>query len=315
MTVLLVLLLTLEGEVKPKAVAMVLEAPAEATVQRGAAAAKPLLEGDFLFPEDRLKAGKNAVLVVFFKGGHSQRLLPGKQATVASTGCTPAAAVERIEAKRSKSTLAALSALQRSNSAGVGVLRSGFLDPNAPSRVQPIHGTYILTRRPAFSWPAAAGAKGYEVRLYPGGKDDRRPLWMASTSVPSLAFPKKQADLRHGITYYWKVTALFKDDREEELFEGKFIVPFETSWKRLEGVADLARGKDPNGWLLAAAIYEEAGAYNAALELYEKLARARPKQANYQRALGYYYRRAGWKKQADAAFKRARELGADLLDK
>jgi hypothetical protein len=312
MPLLLSCLLALAVGPLAEPVAMVLRAGPGATLRRGTAA-RPLRDMDLLLPGDRLDGGKGGASLVVLSDGHFEQLLPGRSATLGKGGCAPPDAVKVQKRKLSAVNLKRLTNLARLAQKGrgaVGIIRDR--EPDAPARVVPIHQSVVLSRRPALAWPAVPGAVGYDVRLYVGSAADRRLVWKASPKEPRLSYPAK-SDLAFGDRCYWEVTARLPGDGEKVVVRSEFLVLASTSHERLAEVRRLAAGEGPDDWLLAAAAYEAYGALDEALALYEKLARARPEQANYRRALAYYYARAGLTEKAEAARAAARKLGAELV--
>jgi hypothetical protein len=180
------------------------------------------------------------------------------------------------------------------------VLRTDKTDA-PPPRVTPLRGTLALSRRPTLTWPAPSATTC-----------ERRLEWKVSTERANLSYPEKQRDLPAGVTRSWEVTARFKGDKEEVVVKSRFNVAAEVEAKQLARLRPLVEDKASEGWVLAVATYEAYGALDEALALYERLARERPEQANYQRALAADYARAGLTKQAEAARQAARKLGADI---
>lgn len=288
-----------------KPVGMVLEVEGQATLTRGDRPARPLRDMDLLVPGDRLEAGDGPVELVLLADGHAERLAPGKSVTVQAKGCTPADAVTRQAARLAGGNLEALREMARSAHAGIGTLR-GTEDERA-SAIRPLRGSAVLSGRPTLSWPTARGAGAYTVRLFVGRGADRQLLWKAAVDEPRLSYPGRQAALRPGRTYYWDVLRT-QAGTPRVVAQGRFSVLTIEEAADLEKLKPLTESKSPSDWLLAAAAYEAANVFDAALPLYEKLAEKRSRQAGYQRALANYYRRSDQEEKARLAAKRAAEL-------
>jgi hypothetical protein len=287
-------------------VALVLQAGTGATVKRGTAGEAPLRDLDLLRLNDQVTAGKEAVTVVLLGDGHSERLRPGKTATLQRAGCQPAAAVEVLKRKLSKKNLDSLRVLHAGDRGGVAVLRRGQSD----QVIRPPEGSGVLDGRPTFSWPAVSGAVQYDFQLFEGSGADRKVRWKTSSVKPEVALPETVPLPQDGRQYTWSVTAAMKRGRPRQVVHlASFTVLGKEDVKALKALKPLVAGSDPAGWLLAATLYESRGVHGEALALYEKAAKQRPGQANVLRALAQCYERLGLAEKADAAFEQAKKAG------
>jgi hypothetical protein len=301
--------LAVAADEPPASVALVLQGT-RVELQRGKKRASPLRPNALLRPGDRLKAATDGTAVlVFLADGHRERLRPGQEATVGEKGCRPEKAVELLPVPAlAPANLEALRDLCRSARAGIGVPRGN--PPEAPPHVRPLHGAAVATTRPELSWPAEDKAEGYRLEMLSGaeGREQRRP-WQATTKAPHLAYPEKEKPLDTGKRYRWRVRPLHGEEAGEPIVQSQFQVLTEEEIQDLAEVKRLVDSKAPEDWLEAAALYEAHGIHDEVLRLYERLARARPEEPAFQRALANYYARAGRPDLARAARERANKLG------
>jgi hypothetical protein len=305
-------LLPFRAEEQGPPIALVLTTRGTVTVARAGDKPHPLGPADLLRPGDRLEAEVNSdATLAWLSDGHRERLRAKARATVREKGCTPADAVEPVETGGTPSAgqLRALRLhFQGGDRGAVGLLRGEDVRPQV---VTPMYGARVLSDHPTLSWPAVAGAEGYEVVILSGAEGPSQAvLWRAATKETRLPYPEEEKVLTPGLKYRWRVLAQRGNDREEEVVDSKFFVASTGQMADLARVKRLASSDDPGDWLLAAAIYEARGVYDKALPLYEKLARHDPSAVNYQRALARYYERAGRKDRAKEAAERAKKLGA-----
>jgi tetratricopeptide (TPR) repeat protein len=275
---------------------------------------KIALQGeDFVLPGDRLTTGKaGEALLLIFMDDHRERVKPDQAVTVGDKGCTPATAVEVIEAVRRPSKAQNARLLKHAQdasgaNASLKVLR-GAPEPRA-RLVRPLFGTRVLTDHPTLSWPPVPGAVEYRVELLGAaeGSHERR-IWRILTTATTLPYPEEEEVLVYGNMYRWRVTARLKGDEEKRAVESNFHIVRPEKLAGLRKLAVLASSDDPADWLQAVAEYQEAGVYDKALLLYEKLAARSPEAATYLQALAALYMRAGAKDQSEAARKKAEEL-------
>ena len=300
---LIAVLLQPAADVSP-VVAMILTVKGEAKLRHGdkssrAGAMELLRRGD------RLTVARDGeVRVVILDDGAVERLKGGAEVTLGDRGCRPDTHVERIKAKKlPEKNLKSLRETVRSERGAVGVLR-GEAPPN-PQVVSPLYGAAVAPEGLAFTWPAAKGATGYRAELLSG--DGKKSLWKVEAREPKLAYPEKQAALKPGPKYHWRVFAL-SEGKPREIVHSEFFVLTRSEVKELAAVAELAKSKDPADQLLAAVSYEVRGVYGEALALYAKLAADSPDEPNFQQALANYYDRAGRKDRAEVARKKAEKL-------
>jgi hypothetical protein len=307
---LLAACLVVHAEPAQTPVGMVVSVKGTVTVERGKDKIA-LEEADWLLPGDRLAAAANGEAVLFFlEGGVRQRLKAGKQASVGTRGCDPAAAVEAVTGGRTLPKVA-LSDLKLHSKAvhaaggraAVGVLRG---HTEATAAVTPMAGSRVLTDHPTLSWPPVPGAETYLIELFPADEGSG-PLWRASAREARLPYPEEEAVLKPGLKYRWRVSARVGGE-EKEVVRSSFFTMTESRVRDLARLRSLAASADPGDWLLAAASYEAAGVYGKALPLFERLAEKAPQAANYQEVLAQYYQRAGQPDKARAAAERARKL-------
>jgi hypothetical protein len=103
-------------------VAMVLHAGPGATLEADKEV-KPLRDMDLLREGDIIKVRQEPVRVVFMAGGHGERILPNRKATVGKMGCAPPGSVEKLESKTTRTVRGLVYRLLTSERAGVGVAR------------------------------------------------------------------------------------------------------------------------------------------------------------------------------------------------
>ena len=294
----------------PAVVALVLRSSPGATLQRDRDRARPLRDLEVLQVGDVIVSGKEAVRLVLLDDGHGESVQPGKKATVGKAGCAPAASVEKVARKLGPAGLKSLRRMADTWKAGVRVLRTG---PVGAGPVSPTPGGYVLRGKPTFRWPAVKGAVRYEVRLYSGKGDERKLRWKAFSRKTSLAWPAEQPALPAGASDTWDVIAILAEDVEKFAVSGsELLVPTTAGRKRLDEAATLARSTDDGDRLLAAALYEQARAYDAAFALYQEAAKQRPDEPNLLLALYRHHTRTEDRAAAEALKKRLAKLGIDV---
>jgi hypothetical protein len=308
LTFLLPSVLCLLADKPAPPVALVLTVSGAITLEQKGVKPCRLGAGDLLRPGDRLAAGPDAeALLVFWDEERYERLKPKARATVGAKGCKPVEAVERVEGKKlPPAQVESLRELGRSGRRAGADLRGR--PPATPQRVTPLYGATVLTDRPAFTWRPAEKVDSYRVELWSG--DGRRRLWRATTTAARLDYPPKEAALKPGLGYQWRVMARRGEDEDPDpVVDSKFSTATKTEAADLAAVKELAAGDNHADLLLAAVMYEEHGVYGEALAVYEKLAAKRPEEANFQLALGNYYERGGRSEEAAAARAKAKKLG------
>jgi hypothetical protein len=312
LTLLLAVTLAALDADPPPPVAMVLAAPkGEVTLERDGTKPRRLRATDLLRPGDRLRAATGAsALLIFLDEGRYERLKPNAQATVGDKGCTPADAVEPVAGRKlPPAQLEGLRDLARSSRGAVAVVRGR--PPATPQAVTPLYDATVLTDRPALTWRPADKADSYQVQMWSG--DGQRLIWREKTTAARLDYPPKQAGLKPGTQYRWRVTVRRGEDEDPTpLVDSKFATAGKEEAEELAAVKPLAASAEEADLLLAAVTYQAYGAYGEALALYEKLAAKEPEEPSFQLALASYYERAGRADQAEAARAKAKKLGAEV---
>ena len=252
-------------------VAMVLSVKGATTVESGDAKPKPLLVMSIVRAGDQLKTTDGDAVLVILSDSHWERLKPNSQATAEKKGCSPSSAIElQNHPKLSADSLKGLPALESGQRPGVAVLRGSDTIP------EPIFGTILLENRPDFAWPIddvdveKTPINDFGVELLAGDLQGKL-LWSATTMSPSLSYPAKEAPLRPGEKYAWRVTARLQGGKKQVLVEGQFSMASEKQRASLAEVEKLAASESWPDRLLAAALYDSHASYGEALSLYEKL--------------------------------------------
>lgn len=300
---------------QPASVAMVLRAKGEVTLARTGEKPARVWAMDLLRPGDKLNVPEGAeVRLIVLDDGHKETLAAGQTATVAKTGCTPAAAVARKEAnKLSKDTLKNLRDDVDSGRLG-GVIPRGPKPGEPPwPTLSPLPTATVLTARPTLIWPKDNDAVSYVVVLSTGNdlKAERR-IFRLETKEPRLPFPEKQASLQPPLLHRWSVVAKLKGDEEKVIVRreiAEFSVASEDLIKQLESVKPLAASDDPADQLLAAGAYESLGVLDEAFRLYRHLAeKPLADDARLHEIVALYYIAGGQPKLTEAERKKAAEL-------
>jgi hypothetical protein len=315
LTLLLTAALCTPAADPPPAVAMVLTTKGDITLEQEGAKPRRLGAGEMLRPGDRLSAGSAAeALLLFWEEERQERLMPKARAIVGAKGCTPADAVERVEGKKLPAAqLDGLRHLAPSGRRAGSDLRRDRL-PTAPQRVMPLYDATVLTNRPTFAWQPVEKADRYRVELWSG--NGQRRIWRTTTTDARLDYPPKEAALKPGVEYSWRVRAQKGEDEDlGAVVDGKFSTATNPEAQELAALKPLVAGGEEADLLLAAVAYEDHGVYGEALAVYEQLVAKRPEEANYQVALANYYERAGRTKEAEAAREKAKKLGAEVPER
>lgn len=265
--------------------------------------------GDFLLPGETITTAADAgAIVVFLLKGERRRFKSAIRATLTLDGCDPAGATELLGAARlPRKNLTKVREVEVGEGGGIGVVRGG--KPPAESRLTPLFGTFVMTDRPPFAWPAVDKAESYTVEL----KDAAgRRLWRTVAKEAKLDYPVGEKPLSTDAPkYLWTVKARLPDGDEKTVVnDSNFKLLFEGEGKALVPVRKLADSDDPADLLLAAAAFEGYGVLDEALKAFEKLARKQPTVARYQLALARYYRHGGRPDKAREALEQAKKLGA-----
>ncbi len=295
--------------------AMALKAGDGATVQEGAAAARPLRDGDMVPAGAAVTAGKGDVLLFLRGNGTAWQIKAGEKAVVGEARCTPAA----VQLKRRGVSAAQLESIGKlmGERGGVGSLRRGPPGGKAGAGIWPLHTSNVATLRPSFRWEAVDGADFYEVRFYSGEEGGFHKEWFARTTKPALTFPEKAAALSHGLTRNWEVWVKKKGKEalEPVVLSAWFGVLEEGPMKDAAAVKELADGKETADWLLAGVAYESLGLYGEALEQYLKVDKARPDQVEVLKGIELCHRLARDTAKVKEARARLAKLGVKFKDK
>jgi hypothetical protein len=287
--------------------AMVLTCKGLVTLEHGGAPAKKLAVMMMLRAGDRLRAAdQGEVLLMFFADGHRERVRPGSQVTVASTGSNPAEVVSRVVGPAlSAPNLAGLRELGQSARTGGATLRSL---PDTPP-LQPLYGAAVLTDRPSFAW-SAAPAESYMVQLFTDAAEprQRRAVWQVRTRTPRLSYPSAEKSLHPGQAYYWRVVPLYRDKQGEPLCESRLLVLPRARQLALACLEPLRTSGDGDDLAFVATVYEAFEVHDEALAVCERLLQARPRDAEVLLKLAGYYDFAGRTDEARQARSRARKL-------
>jgi tetratricopeptide (TPR) repeat protein len=299
----------------PRPVAVVLQTQGEVILERtrtfsvmgfgipGLEKGRRLLKADLLLPGDCLKlAGDAEAVLAFLADSHRERLKGGSQAIVDRAGCN----ADRIEATMNLSSRNLKKVREVfDGSGGVGVVRGD--KSRTEARVTPLFGAFVLTDRPALTWPKEPQAQTYLVELFDASE---KRVWGVETKDPRLPFPEKEKALEPSLLYTWSVTAQLPEEATKSVVErSKLFLLLKGELEALEPVRKLAASKDPADLLLAAMAYESYKVHDEALKLFEKLAELQPDAVNYQLALSRYYTHAGREDLARQALAKAEKLG------
>lgn len=296
MTAFLLAAAVLAADPIPPPAAFVLEVSGAATVEK-AGKPTPLDDGDPLRPGDKVSVPAKGTLKVFFRSANKAATLEGpataevKAAEFETTG--------KVTVKETKLSAKAADGLDKEKSNLVGGMTLRPFAPDPPPALRPVVDSAVLTRTPAFEWPAVAGAQSYRFELVSGVSEKKeRPVWKAEAADRKLAYPEAEKSLDRGVVYRWRVTAVLADGSTKPAASvGRFMVLDEPAAAALAELATLENGTDPIDWLLAARAYAGWRLHDEPVRVYEKIAAARP-SAGVWRALAKLYRQAG---QADRA--------------
>lgn len=291
MTAFLLTAALLAADPVPAPAAFVLEVSGAVTVEK-AGKPVPLDDGDPLRPGDKLTVPAGGTLKVFFRAANTAATLDGpataevKPAKLETTG--------KVTLKEAKISAKAADGLDKEKSNLVGGMTLRPFAPDPPPALRPVVDTAMLSRTPAFEWPALAGATGYKVEVVSGVSEKKeRPVWKADAADRKLAYPRGERPLEPGVVYRWRVTAVLADGSTKPAATvGRFMVLDEPAAAALAELASLENSTDPTDWLLAARAYAGWRLSDEPVRVYEKLAAARPSPGVW-RALAKLYRQAG----------------------
>lgn len=301
------LLALLTGTDKAPPVARVLEVKGSAELQASEGKARPARHYATVYLNDKLTVKPEAQVVVGFRSdGHLERVTRPGSYVVKETRLDPQEGVELAEAPRAArnvvvGTFKPLPVFPK----GATLVARGIKSKVHPPEVAPLMGTTVAAARPTFRWPALAGAGTYEIAVYLGS----RTIWSATTKQTQLEFPADQPPLKSGGTYQWEVNAVLGDQSHKLVVDGEFNVATQDQATQLAELEPLADSSDPAIVALAAMRYEQLGAVDEALELYERLTQQTPNVGPFQAALARLYAKVGRKEKAAKAAARAKELG------
>ena len=275
---------------EPRPSALVLSVKGTVVVRPPQGASYPAEARGLVFAGDKLAVPADGeIALVFFGGGARERVKPGTEVTVDSTGCTPAEAVTRRQANGGPvaAALKDVPPVHGGGRAAVANFRSPGALPKTPPRVTPISGSTVPTDRPTLTWKPAADAPIYRANLRIGGSD--RLIWKAETKQARLPFPEQEQPLKRGRNYHWQVS----DADGRIVAEGRFTVALEGEAKTLTELGNLAAEADPADQLAAAMAFETLGADDEALAVYELLVKREPGDLALRKARARLYERAG----------------------
>jgi tetratricopeptide (TPR) repeat protein len=287
--------------------AMVLEIKGQVSLQPAKGKARPLQEGDLLYPGDRLTAADEGQATLYFRAGNRrERLKPKQQATVGEGGCNPATAVEELKkvGAEKKAIVDGLNEVDAHSSGTTTVFRGAPKDKKPA--VTPIDHSRVLSDQPVLLWPAVPKAKSYKVEMML--QSTGRVIWRADSEMPRLVYPAKEKSLRRDREYLWRALWVAEDGEIKQCANaGFYVVPAEVV-AEMEKLRNLATGNDPADLFLVALTYDAQEFYGEALEVYEKLCKLVPKKAVFHAARAVLYERAGRGEDARKARAEAEKL-------
>jgi tetratricopeptide (TPR) repeat protein len=293
-------------------VAMVLEAAGGAQVKPSQGEDKRAAPMMVLFPGDRLVVPEGGrVIIIIFKDKHRERLSGKREAVVRASGCEPAKAVESLPAVEKKLVSSGLNNLKVSSRGAFQLFRSEA--GKDPPYVTPIPETAVVSDRPSFSWQPDGKATKYHVEVLRVGSS--QVVWSVTTDKPKLTYPKGEPALRRGRAHEWRVLAEIGTDPVRKLFQSTFTVASEEIERELSELKELAESKRPSDRLLAALAYQSAGAFEEALQIFERLSAQEPKEPEFLAARAEFYERAGRRDEARKAWDAAKRLGYQITEK
>lgn len=291
-------------------VAMVLSARGAATITTPKLTRRAE-EMDTLYPQDRLftPAG-GQVLLSILVDRRQERTRPGTTVTVTAAGCRPKKDVERIAERRAAGIdLRGLRGLAGTGRAAAVVARGAPEPPRDPElpenppRITPMWDSALLDARPTFRWERREGATAYRFRLRDAAGVVR---WEAAASGAELAYPQDRPPLE-AARYTWEAAALLSDVGTR-VANGRFSVLDGQVVAALNALRPGPGEQDRAELLLFAAALQQHRAYEAALAVFERLARQAPDVPAYQAALADYYARAGREPESRRALQLANDL-------
>lgn len=295
--------------------ARVLKVEGRVTVLNAADESRAAAALDTLYVGERVIVPTGGQVVLAFRSeGRLERLKPGSRVTVNQDGCVPKSAVETVTAPEAhrRTVDRAVRQLQPEGPAAATIVRappppgdtSTTSRPRTGNQVRrPIDGASILTDRPDFAWPAAPKVLGYEFHLFAEGKE----VWVVSVHDPRVSYAGEQA-LQPHVDYIWEVSAVFSEDRKEELAGGYFVIAAEELRQQAAAMEELAAHDDSTFVALAAAWYDENQLIGEAIAAYERLASRESSSPACWSALGRLYQQADREAEAEKAFEKARQL-------
>jgi hypothetical protein len=295
----------------PRPVAMILEVKGNVTAHtaqgtpRRATAMQVLGAGDRL-----LTKADGSMTLVFLKDHHQERLQPSTEATVSPDGCTAGPGVERLARpappRPVKDGLRNVTVNERG---AAKIFRSDAPPAAVRPRVTPMSESKVVSDRPTFTWASTSGAQAYIVQVVIGGSN--RPAWRQPirTAATSLAYPKGEQPLPRGRKVQWTVLAETREGARRKVVEADLAIASEAEAKALADLKAQAQTAPPTELVLIALAYHNAGAFDEALTLFERLAQLAPEEPMFHAARAEYLEQAGKSEEANVAWKRARKLG------
>lgn len=258
---------------------------------------------DVLRPGDLVRVpAAGRVRLVFRVDGHRETLRTAGTVTVTELGCAPAAAVERENARVPKSQLSGLPALDPESLPGAAVPKA-FVFELPPS--SPINEATVIEDRPDFAWEVIPGAEKYDVQLFRSESDQNTNLvWTVQSGTNQLKYPNGQPALSRAQKYLWTVSVPGKGP----VVRGTFTVVSESQTADLRLTRKLAQSQDVADRLLAAVLFEGAGAYDESLRLFADLAKQFPSEPWILLSFSRHLAKLGKSEEAIAVEKKARAL-------
>src|SRR5207302_5626122 len=104
-----------------------------------------------------------------------------------------------------------------------------------------------------------------------------------------VAFPEENTPLGQNTRYRWRVDAVLEEGEDQVVIASEFSTLDRQIAGRLSKLRSMADSEDPGQVLLAALTYETYQVHDSVLPLYEKLAKAIPREPNFQERLARYY--------------------------
>jgi len=289
----------------PKPVAAIVLSFSGAPTRSEGKTMRPLAAYDRLRVDDTIAAGpKGSVTIYFQDDGHKEVLHEGASIVIGQKGGTPTGKVDTIEMKLQIANQEALRDAIGVGKIGGSVNRSNLVIKAA---IAPVDGAIVVTDQPTFRWPAVDNATRYRVALLTAGGG--KPVWAKECTGTELKYPMDVKALARALKYQWAVTAIFTNgDEKTHLKDQSFTVGTERMVKQAEAWKELSRSPDAADKMIAAVGFEQLGMLDELYPLYAEIA----KSANDPKLFviySAYAAKAGLKKESEAAWKKALDLG------